>query len=374
MSHRTSRVFDVSYGYSSYMKSVKTGEQRNVQLFDALDHARFDHVRRNVAVNANCLFAKKSINTDSSPQNVLDYALHNCHTWNGLLEHCRRTGIALPHAEDFTFPRRLASMKLIIVWLLLQPNIPLPTQTPLHITILCNFDKALELLLRRAPYLVSSVDGGGKTPIHVVCSLAVYAPCENAIRFVRLLHKAGANFNAKDADGKTPLHNLVSALNDPVPAYGLVRRRRYSQTLSAVVPLVDALLASGASVYEKDSKGCSVIDFALVSGLDYIVFVKRANALRDRICGSPSAKKWKDEQVHIPRLWSFLPEEVMYKIFTHLSPKEVITGIGATCTGLRYIAVSKGLWRHLETSRCLATVRGQLQRRVDQTQTQALPL
>ncbi|CAN8073857.1 unnamed protein product [Agarophyton chilense] len=354
MSHRTAPVFDTSTNYR------RPRTEKSFQIFDALDHARFDHVRRLAATNPACLQATKRVSADVPPQSVVDYALSNCRTWNALLEHCRRTGIALPHAEDLTFPRRLASMKSIIVWLLAQPSVALPVLAPLHTAVLCELTDAFHILLQRAPHLARSVDARGKTPLHLVCALAVYTSSDSALRFVRLLHASAADFNARDADGKTPLHNLVAALSHSQPAYGLVRRRRAGNTLAAVVPLLDELLACGADIHYHDLDGASVMEHALHSGLDYLVIAQRASILRHRMCASPSALKWRHRPAHVTGIWSCLSEELVCKIFLHLSPKHVATGIGATCSALRKIALSEPLWRHLDTSRCLFKLRARL--------------
>ncbi|PXF43802.1 hypothetical protein BWQ96_06423 [Gracilariopsis chorda] len=364
MSRRTTPFFDVSRNYPSEFNfcRMKSKEQPSVQIFDALDHARFDLVRRIVASDPNCLFATKSVNSHIPPQSILDYALNNCRTWNALLEHCRRTGIALPHAEDLTFPRRLSSMKSIVVWLLLQPNVSLPKQTPLHTAVVCELTEAFEILLKRAPHLAASVDTRGRTPLHTVCAFAVYTSCDQVIRYISQLHAAGADFNACDRDGKTPLRSLLSALNESEPVYGLVRRRRSGNNLSSMVPVLDELLACGADIYHNDAKGSTAIELALISGLDYIVLAQRANLLRDRICRSPSARNYASAAAHVSGNMACLSDDLLFKIFTYLSPKQVITGVGVTCVGLRRIAVSDELWRHLETARCLALLRSSLRR------------
>lgn len=335
-----------------------------MQIFDALDHARFDVVRRIVASDPSSLSATKSVNPHVAPENVLDYALNNCRTWSALLEHCRRTGIALPHAEDLTFPRRLSSMKAIVAWLLLQPTVSLPKRTPLHTVVICELTEAFDILLKRAPHLAASVDARGRTPLHTVCSLATYISSDQATRYISQLHAAGADFNACDNDGKTPLHALLAALNDSEPMYGLVRRRRSGNNLSSVVPVVDEMLACGADIYHKDTKRTTAIEFALLSGLDYIVLAQRANLLRERICRAPSARNYASGAAHVSGNMACLSDDILFKIFTYLSPKQVITGVGVTCVGLRRIAVSDDLWRHLETSRCLALLRSGLRQKL----------
>lgn len=178
-----------------------------------------------------------------------------------------------------------------------------------------------------------------------------------------MLVNAGADVNARDFEGRTPMHDLVAALNVSMPAYGLVRRRRQSRSLGSVMPTVNELLVLGADVYAEDAQGNSPMDVALASGVDYLLLTLRANWVYERICESEYAARGEGSDRLVKGLWGTLPDDVVMKVFRFLSPKDVVTGIGATCHALRRCAVSKHLWNHYTTNYSMAVVRESLRRR-----------
>lgn len=257
-------------------------------------------------------------------------------------------------------------MSLILVWLLSVPGVPAPRRAPLHTAVSCKFDAVCAALLERHPHLASSTDARGKTPLHVACAMPSQMLPAHAVRYIRMLVKAGADVNARDLEGRTPMYDLVAALNVSTPAYGLVRRRRQMRSLVSVMPTVNELLVCGADVYAEDTQGNSPMDVALSSGVDYLVLTLRANWVYEQICESEYARRvacgeGSDRQVK--GMWGTLPDDVVMKILRFLSPKDVVTGIGATCHALRRIAVSKHLWSYYTTNYSMAVVRESLWRR-----------
>lgn len=190
-------------------------------------------------------------------------------------------------------------------------------------------------------------------------------PPAHTVRYIRMLVNAGVDVNAKDVEGKTPLHDLVASLKVTAPAYGLVRRRRLTRSLVSVMPTVNELLINGADVYAKDARGDSPMDVALISGVDYLVLTLRANWVYECICESEyAARAERDDGVcaRVHGLWGTLPDDVVMRIMKFLSPKDVVGGIGATCHALRRVAVSKHLWNHYTTNYSMAVIRESLWR------------
>lgn len=379
MSHRTIPVFDdntLVYSFSARRHSLGHAREHRSDahrlstvpkdsptlLFEALDHARFDQVRRAVQANPACLRSQAPHPTSRNrPLSPIAYALANCQTWTALLLHCRRTGIAVPNACDLTFRERLSAMNVILVWLIARPDIRIPSTAPLHLTLACRLDGAASRLLSRAPWLARSRDSRGKTPLHIVAGLQAGLQSSEAVGMIHSLVAAGADVRVGDWDGATPLHDLVRATGTPTSAHGLTRRRRRgagcAAALGAVTPVVDALLAEGARLDAKDGMGLTPLDVAFDTGLDYVGLMRRADLLRDRLCGSEVTARWREKRTNVSGMWGGLPDDVIVRIMSLLSPRDVVTGIGATCTGLRRVTVCDFLWSHLETGRCLEVLR-----------------
>lgn len=368
MSRRTAPFFDWN-NYSSTRRHShgtahtppKTSEHACHKLFEALDQARFGQVRRAVAANPVCLQGTSLPRTPASelvPLTPVDYALHNCSTWVALLEHCRRTGISFSKAGDLTLRERLTAMNLIISWLLSQPDVVPPTRNPLQVALLCNFHTVAGKLLQNDPSMARSVDGRGKTPLHVCCLISNRFSQSQSTDMIRLLMRAGADVNAMDSEGRTPLHDLVSSLAQSTPAYGLVRRRRQRHSaLASSVNVVDELIFSGADLYAEDNRGITPMNEALSSGIDYLVFAERANRLHDYMCDSSFGKQSSQDYSGITGLFGLLPFDAVIHVLHNLSPRDIATGISATCVGLRRMAVSKHLWNHMKMEECLSSVR-----------------
>lgn len=153
------------------------------------------------------------------------------------------------------------------------------------------------------------------------------------------------------------MHELVASLSESAPPYGLIHRSYLRPSLRFVVEIVDELLISGADIYAPDAKGSSPMDMALAKGQDYLLIAQRAGLVRERMCCSEFSKSCTNTPNTVKGLWGLLPDEVVLRIFRLLSPRDVACGIGATCVGLRQIAVSEDLWRHLETSKSMAAIR-----------------
>lgn len=326
-------------------------------LFEGLNESRFDQVRRAVALDRNCLKSTARHRGHSKGElNVISYALANCLKWNALAAHCRRTGTGVAQVGDLTFSERLSAMNVILRWLLNFPELEISEGTPLLTALFCRLDDVALSLLTRAPHLACVADERGKTPLHVVCKLPSAMPPTVAVRYIRLLTRLGASVRAQDMGGATPLHEILRAIRKPTAPYGLVRRRGSSLSLESVVPVIDTLLAHGASLITADGTDINVMISILRSGLDFIKLVQRASILRERLCGPIISQRWCACRLPVSGLWGLLPDDVVVKILSFLSPYDVFSGIGATCTALRAISTSKCLWSYLEWSRCVETM------------------
>lgn len=140
--------------------------------------------------------------------------------------------------------------------------------------------------------------------------------------------------------------------------YGLVsrRRRRYDEQdekssanrLEAVGLVIETLIMHGSTM--KD-----VANFTLTSTERHVLRKKIANVQR-RVCGTDVLNKWarqeeEDQHRHLMTnvpYWGSLPDEVIAKIFSHLSPVHITLGIGCACRGLKAITSRPEVWTHFD--------------------------
>lgn len=399
MSRRTAPVFGErqntflsphrhGYGYGYLVRpdergsTAKSAEARrekdaSTRLFEALDEPRFDEVRRAVSDDRACLQTTQRYRASNSrPLSPIRYALANCEAWQALSAHCVRTGIVLAPLGGRTFRERISAMNAIIAWLLQQPEVEIPEGKPLHLALACGLDLAAAVMCRRAPWLACTKDSRGKTVVHVVCGLPDGIKAEDAARIICNLAHYGADCVAPDIEGATPLHDLIRVSAKPVSSHGLIRRRRYANGLEHVRPIINALLAHGARLDVYDNSGRCPVDLALHVGLDYVDLIQRAASLRERLVRNghtfeeyddnksfTKGDDWMCNKESILRrsrstgAWGILPDDVVLKIMSYLTPCDIVKGIAGTCQSLRRIAANDVLWNHLEVTHCLDVVR-----------------
>lgn len=361
MSRRTAPI----YSSSSSIRWMEGSDRRCAEqvrtIFDALEMARFDGVRRAVRDNSAVLEASSAhrstfVVTGTAHHErttPVDYALELCRRWQSMQEHCERTGVLEGAPGFLTIRQRLLSMSSIIEWLIEQPGAPLPSTHALHTVISCQFSSVAEILLKRDASFAKHKDARGKTPLHIACRMAVRISSPELLRYIRMLRDADAHVNATDNEGLTPLHDLVLSFTSSRRRYGLARTRMIHSPLSTMQNVAEYLIAEGANLYAHDNDGVSPLELALNEGLDYVVLVKSAERVFMCVCRNRTYRVNREDDEHIwTRMGYFesLPAEVIFRILSHLSPREAVTGIACTCKALHALATSDTVWRHLSTA------------------------
>jgi ankyrin repeat protein len=113
-------------------------------------------------------------------------------------------------------------------------------QAPLHIALQHRNFPIIDALLDKGANPNVAGNGMKTTPLHIACSLGMEREAD-------LLLKKGANPNAKDAAGRTPLHN---AMHNSFAAQDLAK----------------LLLKSGADPVAEDMQGTTPYDLATYLG------------------------------------------------------------------------------------------------------------
>lgn len=132
--------------------------------------------------------------------------------------------------------------------------------TPLHYATESNSYDLVELFIERGANL-NTTDKQGKTSLHKVKSIKV----------AKLLVKHGADINAKDNSGCNPIHNASGGTFDPKVMNDIVSAifppSLTSKTQSEQIDrksIVSFLLEAGADINAKDNEGRSPIFYAII--------------------------------------------------------------------------------------------------------------
>jgi ankyrin repeat protein len=144
--------------------------------------------------------------------------------------------------------------------------------------------ETVELLLNENPSLINVEAGRGKTPLH----LAVTSGHERTDELVTLLLDRGADPNAHDVTGMTPLHVaagwttrsraglLIEGGADVNALDALGNTPLHEAALEGRVAMTHFLLKSGASPGMKNGSGETPLDLAELGGFERIATMLRA--------------------------------------------------------------------------------------------------
>ena len=106
----------------------------------------------------------------------------------------------------------------------------------------------------------------GRTPLHQVCF-------DGTLEAVRHLRDNGANINAKDSDGKTPLFYCLRTLRNGNFRIGLVDLQSYLNNHEEGNKIMKYLVESGADINCRDTKDQSVLDYAYKTCRPFATFL-----------------------------------------------------------------------------------------------------
>eukprot|EP00171_Calliarthron_tuberculosum_P019034 IDg19034t1 len=185
--------------------------------------------------------------------------------------------------------------------------------------------------------------------MHAAMRLAARLSPASTLAYVRLLRDAGASFEARDVYGCTPLHELVITLAVSRRARALEGTRVHRPSLRRVQSTIEFALLEGADLFAVDRRGVTPFDIAVREHLDYLVLVRAAHFIYTNICKN-SQREAMDGRMG---MFEALPHDIILRIVSCLSPRDAVTGIGASCKALNelYYATeldqaAKGICEH----------------------------
>lgn len=363
-SRRTTPYFS-SHSSSDRRQHVSGPSLRPPGIFEALDNASWADVRRAIAADPAALASPKTPSHGARPCPPgallpLDYALHLAAESSAILDHCDRTGFA--HGAWPTRPgstltlrdRRAALAQICLRLVSSYEQLPPPGAAAVHIALRTRLAPLCFALLGRYPHLASGrARPSRKTALHALASsFAASAPSSWSTTSVALadaiLKSPAVSAADVDADGRTCLHDLCSALSSASPPYGL-RSPRPCASAPGVSPLIDLFIKHGALPCSRDRHGASPISIALQSvALDCATLTSSADKVFRNITNSTGVLRRRgacpaDAGSDAPL--AKLPEDVQRLIFTMISPKEAVCGLGATSRHFRRVATCGDLWQ-----------------------------
>jgi hypothetical protein len=131
-----------------------------------------------------------------------------------------------------------------------------------------------------------------RTPLHLVCF-------EGTLEIVRNLLDNGANINAKDSYGKTPLFYClrtdIQRIRHGIPRVGnLVHIQSYSINQKEGIKIMKYLVESGADINCRDTKDQSVLDYAFQTCRPFATYLlfKYAGMIRGNRRGTIQVFVW----------------------------------------------------------------------------------
>lgn len=351
MSHRTAPFYG---GLRAALRIDRDASTAPLSIFSALEQGRFDAVRHAIEADPDMLTLRGGPTGVATP---LEHALGLARLWNSLLVHCERTGAVVSPPGMLGARHRLAATGTMVEWLVTPPNAPNASPDALQAAIQCNYMCVAQQLVKRNPALAVTPGARDRSPLHVAMRLAARASPEDVLAYAKLLRKAGASFHTKNADGATPLHELVAALAVARRARSLERARVPRASLRTVQSTIEFAVQEGADLFAVDHTGITPLEAAIRERLDYLVFVRAADAVYRRICS-----RRRIPPVASMGMFDALPHDIMLRIISELSPRDAVCGIGATCVTLRTLVKTEFTWKRLSKRTCMARARSFLRK------------